>query len=209
MFGWDIHNSKSDRIKLFCFILAVFLVIGFTATFIFRSLGTEEAGAEKSESRGSVESAKNVDSVTSSKTVDTTAMDKNEYDQNENFSQEELAKTQEVGVAFVKAFHAYNADDPMKYLEDAKPYMTEALYKKMKTNMRREPLDRSYLTVTETKVTPVVNSSSSVVRWNVIVKGSAEATDGTSTNIEDWYLLGVRQVNGEWKVEDVRVNVPN
>lgn len=75
--------------------------------------------------------------------------------------------------------------------------------------MRREPLDRSYLTVTETKVTPVVNSSSSVVRWNVIVKGSAKATDGTSTNIEDWYLLGVRQVNGEWKVEDVRVKVPN
>jgi hypothetical protein len=209
MFGWDIHNSKSDRIKLFCFILVVFLVIGFTATFIFRSLGTEEAGAEKSESRGGVESAKNVDSVTSSETVDTTAMDKNEYDQNENFSEEELAKTQEVGVAFVKAFHAYNADDPMKYLEDAKSYMTDALYEKMKTNMRREPLDRSYLTVTETKVTPVVNSSSSIVRWNVIVKGSAKATDGTSTNTEDWYLLGVRQVNGEWKVEDVRVNVPN
>ncbi|HER2025496.1 TPA: hypothetical protein VJR00_001737 [Streptococcus pyogenes] len=120
-----------------------------------------------------------------------------------------MAKTQEVGVAFVKAFHAYNADEPMNYLEDAKPFMTDALYEKMKTNMRREPLDRSYLTVTETKVTPVVNSSSSVVRWNVIVKGSAKATDGTSTNTEDWYLLGVRQVNGEWKVEDVRVNVPN
>ncbi|HER2025489.1 TPA: hypothetical protein VJR00_001730 [Streptococcus pyogenes] len=81
MFGWDIHNSKSDRIKLFCFILVVFLVIGFTATFIFRSLGTD-AGAEVSESRGGADSAKNVDSVTSSKTVDAPAMDKNKYDQN-------------------------------------------------------------------------------------------------------------------------------
>ena len=81
MFGWDIHNSKSDRIKLFCFILVVFLVIGFTANFIFRSLDTEEAEAEKNDSRKGAESAHTVDSVTSSKTVDTTATDKNEYDQ--------------------------------------------------------------------------------------------------------------------------------
>ncbi|MEK5066858.1 hypothetical protein [Cytobacillus sp. FSL R5-0596] len=79
----------------------------------------------------------------------------------------------------------------------------------MKRNMRREPLDRSYLTVKETSVTPVVNSSSSVVRWNVMVMGEAKATDGTISETEDWYLVGIRQVDGEWKVEDVRVNVPN
>lgn len=28
MFGWDFENSKSDPIKLFLFILAVFLVVG-------------------------------------------------------------------------------------------------------------------------------------------------------------------------------------
>lgn len=112
-------------------------------------------------------------------------------------------------VLFVTAFHTYNAEKPQEYLENVKLYMTDALYEKMKRNMRREPLDRSYLTVKETSVTPVVNSSSSVVRWNVMVMGEAKATDGTISETEDWYLVGIRQVDGEWKVEDVRVNVPN
>lgn len=79
----------------------------------------------------------------------------------------------------------------------------------MKRNGRREVLERSYLTVKETDVTPVANKSSMVVRWNVIVRGEAKSVDGKTSETEDWYLVGLREVDGEWKVEDVRVNVPN
>ena len=51
--------------------------------------------------------------------------------------------------------------------------------------------------------------SSLVVRWNVIVRGEAKSVDGSLSETEDWYLVGLRSVDGEWKVEDVRVNVPN
>ena len=97
----------------------------------------------------------------------------------------------------------------MEYLENAKTYMTDALYEKMNRNGRREVLERSYLTVKDTNVIPVVNISSLVVRWNVIVKGEAKSVDGSISETEDWYLVGLRSVNGEWLVEDVRVNVPN
>ena len=90
-----------------------------------------------------------------------------------------------------------------------RPYMTDALYEKMNQNGRREVLERSYLTVKDTQVIPVVNKSNLVVRWNVIVKGEAKSVDGSISETEDWYLVGLRSVNGEWKVEDVRVNVPN
>lgn len=133
----------------------------------------------------------------------------NEYDQTEHFSEETLNETKEIAVQFAKAFHTYSADEPMKYLENAKPYMTDALYEKMKRNGRREVLERSYLTVTDIQVTPVVNKSSVVVRWNVMVTGEAKSVDGTTSETEDWYLVGLREVDGEWKVEDVRVNVPN
>jgi hypothetical protein len=97
----------------------------------------------------------------------------------------------------------------MEYLENAKPYMTNTLYEKVNQNGRREVLERSYLTAKETQVTPVVNKSSLVVRWNVIVRGEAKSIDGSLSETEDWYLVGLRSVDGEWKVEDVRVNVPN
>lgn len=209
MFGWDFHNSKSDRIKLFFFILAVFLVIGFTSSFIFRSMNTNEVGAQDNTPQIATESAETADSSTSSGAEEDPSQSVNKYDQTENFSKEDLQQTKATAVLFVTAFHTYNAEKPQEYLENAKLYMTDALYKKMKRNLRREPLDRSYLTVKETSVTPVVNSSSSVVRWNVMVIGEAKATDGTISETEDWYLVGVRQVDGEWKVEDVRVNVPN
>lgn len=116
--------------------------------------------------------------------------------------------TKNIAIQFVTAFHSYNADQPQAYLEKAKPFMNEDLYQKMERNGRREVLERSYLTVESTEVTPVVNKSSTVARWNVIARGEAKSNDNRIKQIEDWYLVGLRKVNGEWRVEDVRVNVP-
>ncbi|MEJ9151655.1 MULTISPECIES: hypothetical protein [Bacillus] len=210
MFGWDFHNSKSDRIKLFLFILFVFLVVGFTVSAVFRSMNKEEDAAVKQNPKNAAESIEQVESSVSEHYESLESNDRtNEYDQTERFSEETLNEAKEIAVQFAKAFHTYSADEPMKYLENAKPYMTDALYEKMKRNGRREVLERSYLTVKDTQVTPVVNKSSVVVRWNVMVTGEAKSVDGTTSETEDWYLLGLREVEGEWKVEDVRVNVPN
>ncbi|MFC3886246.1 hypothetical protein ACFOU2_23255 [Bacillus songklensis] len=210
MFGWDFENSKSDRIKLFLFILAVFLVVGFTVTTILRSMNKAQVTAI--ETKRTAESTKQVDSAPASSEHSQSASledQTNDYDQTEKFLEETLETTKEIAVQFVTAFHTYNADKPMEYLEDSRPFMTNALYEKMQRNGRRETLERSYLTVKETQVTPVVNKSSMVVRWNVMVMGEAKSVDGTTSETEDWYLIGLRQVDGEWKVEDVRVNVPN
>ncbi|MCW1929537.1 hypothetical protein [Bhargavaea beijingensis] len=206
MFGWDFHH-KSDRIKLFLFILAVFLLIGFSVSFIFRSLNQEaEAREDPPEIVPQSQEAAEGNPPSSLAGEEESA---NEYDQAEHFTDEQLSQSKEVALAFVQAFHAYDANEPEKYLEDAKPYMTNALYEKMGRNMRREPLDRSFLAVEKADVTPVVNSSSSIIRWNVMATGKAKGIDGSITPTEDWYLVSLKQVNGEWLVEDVRVNVPN
>src|SRR4051812_6018623 len=212
MFGWDFHNSKADRIKLFLFLLVIFLVIGFSVSGVLRSMNNEGVVAVQQNPESADESSEKVDlSVSSSEDQNGVAAEDqtNDYDQNEKFSEEELEKSKKIAAEFATAFHNYNADKPMEYLENAKPYMTNTLYEKMNQNGRREVLERSYLTAKETKVTPVVNKSSMVVRWNVIVRGEAKSVDGSLSETEDWYLVGLRSVDGEWKVEDVRVNVPN
>ena len=210
MFGWDFQNSKSDRIKLFLFLLVIFLIVAFTVSAFFRSMNKEEAVAVQQNIEG-VEKSSGNDSATLSDDQELLAVDEqtNDYDQTENFSEKELEKSKRIAVEFATAFHTYNAEKPMEYLENAKTYMTDALYEKMNRNGRREVLERSYLTVKDTNVIPVVNKSSLVVRWNVIVKGEAKSVDGSISETEDWYLVGLRSVNGEWMVEDVRVNVPN
>ncbi|OHR66391.1 hypothetical protein HMPREF3291_01695 [Bacillus sp. HMSC76G11] len=208
MFGWDLQNSKSDRIKLFLFLLAVFLIVGFAASTFFRSTLENSNGVSKT-----VETTQPPSDNTNSKDSTDAVMHRkevpNEYDQNKHFTEEDLSKSKDIAVKFTKAFHAYDAEKPTDYLSMAKPFMTIALYEKMKRNGRREVLERSYLNVHDTEVTPVSNNSSTIVRWNVIVRGQATSVDGKMSPTEDWYLVGLREAKGEWKVEDVRVNVPN
>ncbi|WP_338473312.1 hypothetical protein R4Z10_21430 (plasmid) [Niallia sp. XMNu-256] len=210
MFGWDFQNSKSDRIKLFVLLLVIFLIVAFTVSAFFRSMNKDEAVAVQ-QNHGDVDKSGENDFATSldDQRLLTVEDQINDYDQTEKFSQGDLEKSKKIAVEFATAYHNYNADRPMEYLENAKPYMTEALYEKMNQSVRREVLDRSYLTAKETQVIPVVNKSSLVIRWNVIVKGQAKSVDESILETEDWYLVGLRNVNGEWKVEDVRVNVPN
>ena len=204
MFGWDYHNSKADRIKLFLFLLVIFLVLAFIVSAFFRSMNKDEAVVVEQ-----IEGVDNASGDYSSGAPVVIEDQMNDYDQTEKFSEEDLEKSKKTAVEFAAAYHNYNADRPMEYLENAKPFMTDALYEKMNQNVRREVLERSYLTAKETQVLPVVNKSNLVVRWNVIVKGEAKSIDESILETEDWYLVGLRNVNGEWKVEDVRVNVPN
>ena len=204
MFGWDYHNSKADRIKLFLFLLVIFLVVAFIVSAFFRSMNKDEAVVVEQ-----IEGVDNASGDSSSGAPVVIEDQMNDYDQTEKFSEEDLEKSKKMAVEFATAYHNYNADRPMEYLENVKPYMTDALYEKMNQNVRREVLERSYLAAKETHVLPVVNKSNLVVRWNVIVKGEAKSIDESILETEDWYLVGLRNVNGEWKVEDVRVNVPN
>ncbi|MCQ6281088.1 YbjP/YqhG family protein [Bacillus sp. EB600] len=210
MFGWDFENSKSDRVKLFLFLLVIFLVIGFSVLAFFRTINRDKGPIDQHPIYKAPKNHNNSPATSSvHKDTDSSINGSNDYDQSEKFSNEELEATKKIAVQFVTAFYPYNADKPQEYLENSKPYMTDDLYQKMKRNGRREVLERSYLTVKSTQVTPVVNKSSMIVRWNVIVTGEAKSTDGNITATEDWYLVGLRKVNGDWKVEDVRVNVPN
>lgn len=203
MFGWDYHNSKADRIKLFLFILCIFLVVGFTFATVFSAMNNGEEKKEEKET----EQAAGPDEKDPAATTENE--EENPYDQEEHFSEKELEESQKVAVEFSKAFHNYNSDEPASYLENAKPYMTDALYDKQKKAIRRETLERAYLTAETTDVTQVSNTSMNVVRWNVMIRGTAKSVDGQTTETEDWYLVSLLFLDGEWKVEDVRVNVPN
>ncbi|OLN21316.1 hypothetical protein BTO30_15670 [Domibacillus antri] len=162
---------------------------------------------EKKEEKNEIEQAAGSDQEDPVATTENE--EENPYDQKEHFSEKELKDSQETAVEFSKAFHNYDSDNPTSYLENAKPYMADALYEKQKKALRRETLERAYLTAETTDVTQVSNTSENVVRWNVMVRGIAKSVDGKTSETEDWYLVSLKFIDGEWKVEDVRVNVPN
>lgn len=57
-------------------------------------------------------------------------------------AEKELEKTKNIAIQFVMAIHTCNADQPLTYIENAKPFMTEDLQQIMDLNGRRELLER-------------------------------------------------------------------
>lgn len=130
------------------------------------------------------------------------------------FSTKELEETKKGRCSVCFSFSYLQCRQNPRILRKCKTHYTDALYQKINRNGRREVLERSYLTVKETDVTPVVNKSHTIVRWNFIVRREAKSVDGKTSSTEEWYLVGLRKVDGEWKVEDVRksmsqINEPN
>lgn len=87
-----------------------------------------------------VESVENTDSGPSSAVQDTENDEESTtatktYNQTEQFSEEQMERSKDVAIKFVKAYHTYNAEKPMEYLENAQPFMTGALYKKFEKNL--------------------------------------------------------------------------
>ena len=87
--------------------------------------------------------------------------------------------------------------------------MTKSLYKKLQKEPRREPLERSYITVKKIDTTQVSNNAQTIVEWNVIVQSEAKSVDKKVEETEDWYLVSLVEENGVWKVDEVNINVPS
>lgn len=96
MFGWDFQNRKSDRIKLFLFLLVIFLIVAFTVSAFYRSMNEENAVAVQQNIEG-VEKSSGNDSATISDDQELLAVDEqtNDYDQTENFSEKSLKSPRE------------------------------------------------------------------------------------------------------------------
>lgn len=189
---------KNMIIKTVMLIIGVILIIG-----IWSVLQGED------DKKVSVDKSVSVPNDTEAKTDTTTAKDDNPYDQENNFTKSDLDSSKQVAEDFVRAYHSFNAEKPQENIENSKPYMTEKLYETQKKLISRGTLSRSLLTVNEITVTPVSNASKEHVEWNVIVTGEAKSTDNEVSETEDWYLVKLRKLDQEWKVEDVKVNVPN
>ncbi|MBM7554568.1 hypothetical protein [Thalassobacillus pellis] len=211
MVGWHYENKK-DRMLGGIILVVLGLILGMwlmAKVFPIETNGSKTTTHAPQTPVGSSpsETEKVPTEVGEEKNVNQTQ--ENPYDQSQTFSEVALQASKKIAVQFVTAYHTYDAKDPTAYLENSKPYMTEALYERKREHVRRGTLARSQLAVKHTEVVPVANPSKHLIRWNIIVQGAATSVDGTVTETVDAYVIGVKEVDGEWKVEEVNVNVPH
>ena len=192
-------------------IINVLLIIGILvlSLFLIYSTSKDESSDTNAEDGNKYKEEPDQYTIKSERESERAENEKNPYDQQENYDQDELERSKHIAVEFAKSYHSYDADNPRDYVNNVKPYVTDELYEKISEKTRREPLNRSYLAVNDVRVTPVSNKDRYTVKWNVIVKGSAESPDGNISDTEDWYLISLKKTSNRWLVKDVKVNESN
>ncbi|MCT6515541.1 MULTISPECIES: hypothetical protein [Bacillus subtilis group] len=135
--------------------------------------------------------------------------DKSSLDQAERLSEEEKKETKKTAEEFVKRYAAFNAENPIDNIENAKDYMTEELYNALKKHPTRGTLTHYKVKPEKIYITDVSNDNKDLVRWNVVMQGKVFDKEGKSKSEEDWYLVTIKDVSGEKKVSDVSVNLPS
>lgn len=128
--------------------------------------------------------------------------------QDRNFTPEELQETQSIAIDFVKAYHNFDATQPLQNIETSKKFISQDLYNKLKNNPARGTLEAVKKKWIEVHVTTTANTSKTKIVWNVVVQTENTNNDGTKGFGEDWYLVQLKKVNGQYKVTGVNVNAP-
>ncbi|MGG0332452.1 hypothetical protein ABEY49_26775 [Priestia megaterium] len=134
---------------------------------------------------------------------------KNPYDQTQRNTKEDLQSTKEIAKEFVKAFASFDAKNPSKHIEKAKPYMSEDMYENYKEQKERGTLTYDKVVPKNLETTEVSNDNTDVIQWNVIMQGDVYDVDGNAEQEEDWYLVTLEKQEAGYKVVGVRVNLPN
>lgn len=128
--------------------------------------------------------------------------------QDVNFTPEELQQTQTIAIEFVKAYHNFDATQPLQNIENSKLFISQDLYDQLKNKAGRGTLDAVKKTWIEVHVTQTANPSKKKIIWNVVVQSENTNNDGVKELGEDWYLVQLEKENDQYKVTGVDVNAP-
>ncbi|MEC0413619.1 hypothetical protein P8807_19020 [Bacillus subtilis] len=120
-------------------------------------------------------------------------------------TEEQKKDAQHVAEDFLRAYHSFDIENPEEYLEKAKPYMTEELYSFYKQYPKRGTLEQQKVKVKEVSGMPA-DFQENVQVWNIEIKSENTDSDGKKTEQLTPYTVQVIKEEGEWKVNEVRID---
>jgi hypothetical protein len=120
-------------------------------------------------------------------------------------TQEELDASKLVAEKFAQAYANYDASEPQKYVQNAKPYMTEDFYYEWLTEPPRRPLALTKSTAVKTETYPIELQDPYAIAWNVVIMQEQINTLGDKVPLEEYFWILLDKEDGEWKVKEVDI----
>lgn len=126
----------------------------------------------------------------------------------DHLSEDEQEASQDVALAFVEAYAAFDAADPTAHIDEAREHMSDALYETMKEQPSRGTMTRAKVEPEDLAIMNTGNEDENLIQWGVLVTGTAEDADGDESDIEMRYVVDLEPTDDTYEVVDVYVNPP-
>lgn len=189
--------NKSSHKRMLILILAVpILLIGFLFTYLSQKDNAQDKKTEPKEKQ-EVSAAADPSPSPSKTGPETAAI--------QEITQADKDESKMIAEKFTQAYATYEAASPSKFVQNAKPYMTEGFYTQLAENTPRRPLALSKLTVKNIETYPIDGGDKYTIAWNVVATEETTNTLGDIGTQEEWFWIGLEKENGSWKVKAVDI----
>ncbi|MEC1158696.1 hypothetical protein [Cytobacillus horneckiae] len=118
------------------------------------------------------------------------------------FSKEDISQAKEVSVQFIKEYYPFDGNKPSQNINDAKKYMSSALYDELKERVIRPTQTIFRKELKSFEVYEPYNPTDEYLTINVLVKGEIyDVKDNINKKEESHYSIKIINEDGKFKVD--------
>lgn len=126
-----------------------------------------------------------------------------------SFTGHEIKTSREAAKNFIGSFYPFDGKDPMRGIDESRPFMTEELYRFYTISPVRPTPEIYQKRLVTLEIMEPTEPPKEYLAWKVLVKGSVSDMAGNTKEEEVWFLLKMQKSEGSYKVSDLTVNKPN
>ncbi|MFC3041610.1 hypothetical protein ACFOGI_15290 [Virgibacillus xinjiangensis] len=127
----------------------------------------------------------------------------------DHFSKDAIEASRQAARNFAEKYYPFNGMEPQEHIENARPYMTDEMYQKLKRENPRPTAAVSYKEIESMDVYEPYEPNKEQLIWKVRIQGSVFDSKGNKTAEESMdYTLQMKEEEGTFKVQNYMLNVP-
>lgn len=127
------------------------------------------------------------------------------------FSEEDINASKEIAWQFSEKYYQFNGGEPLSHVENAKPFMTTALYTKLSQAPPRPTISTFKKEVKKIDLYEPYDVSSQEIAWMSRINGTVYDQKGNITKEEvmEYRLIMIRENENGYKVANVIITLIN
>ncbi|WP_040980419.1 MULTISPECIES: hypothetical protein [Oceanobacillus] len=130
------------------------------------------------------------------------------------YTEDEIYASQNTTEEFIEIIYNIDGDEPMKFYDEAKDFMTLELYERLEQEYNEGKmtwiygLNREFESLEIYQPSSMDPSQEKGITWAARIQGVQSIHDGEKEKVTDVYIIRLKEVDGDYIIDDLAINFP-